>query len=64
MWLYAQFTRDRGKYHKVELRYCTGQSLKVQLVISYRLVGEGCKESCHYENEVAREIHERHFIET
>lgn len=64
MWLYTEFTKDRGKYRSVTLYYCTGQKLIPQLVVGVRLVGEGCKDPVHYESSEARALHERNYMET
>lgn len=64
LWMYNNFTQERGRYKSVDLYYCTGEKLKPQLVVGVRLVGEACKENVHYLTPEARVLHDRQYMET
>lgn len=62
LWLYNTLNKGGG-FKSVKFMYCTGQELKLQLVVGFRYVGDQIKEPIVFDNPQLEAIHSKLFME-
>jgi hypothetical protein len=62
LWIYNVLV-GKGGYKSVKFIHCSGNELKLQLVVGFQYVGTHVKENIIFENPALEEIHNELFME-